>query len=40
MSCVTLKVERATTPMTVSVGLICSVYVPDFNDDFNEDFNI
>lgn len=52
MNCLTLKVTRtpnplvlnaarATEPMTVSVGLVCSVsIVIDFNDDFNNDFKI
>ena len=39
---IALAVARATVPMTVSVGLVCSVGLPqpDFNDDFNNDFNI
>lgn len=34
-----LLVERATTPMEITLGMVCSVVVfHDFNDDFNKDF--
>ena len=40
MSCLTFKIDRVSPPLTVSVGMVCSVghLDNDFNDDFNDDF--
>ena len=40
MSCLTVKIEKVSTPLEVIVGMVCSVghLVNDFSKDFSKDF--